>query len=267
MVTDIDFKKCGHVFNEDAVLYERARPGYPEEMIDALLAFSGVGPPASVLDIGTGTGKALAPFYSRGFCVTGIDPGDNLLTIARANYPKGEFELTKLEDWEPRERHFDLVVSGQAFHWVPVEVSYRKSAALLRPGGTLALFWNNMPPQRYVHPIFREFEPVYELYVTKHLARHDPITPERYESEVQNRRTEFDAYGFFEPCKLMRFSWERSLTTDEYFAVLNTYPNHITMETDTKRAVFAELREIISRHGGMVPQPYETVLYMAKRLP
>jgi SAM-dependent methyltransferase len=123
VVTDIDFKKCGHVFNEDAVLYEQARPGYPEEMIDALLAFSGVGPPASVLDIGTGTGKALAPFYSRGFCVTGIDPGDNLLTIARANYPKGEFELTKLEDWEPRERHFDLVVSGQAFHWVPVEVS------------------------------------------------------------------------------------------------------------------------------------------------
>lgn len=267
MANDIDFKKCGHVFNEDAVLYERARPGYPDEMVNALLAHSGLAPPATVLDIGTGTGKALFPFYSRGFLVAGIDPGDSLLPIARAKFPEGQFELTKFEDWDPKGRVFDLVISGQAFHWVPIDVSYRKSAAVLRPGGTLALFWNNMPPQRHVHPIFSESEAVYEHYVTRHLTRHEPITPERYESEVESGRTEFDATGFFEPCKMMRFSWERSLTTDEYFDVLNTYPNHITMEVDTKRAVFAELRDIISRHGGMVPQPYETVLYMAKRQP
>jgi len=37
---------------------------------------------------------------------------------------------------------YDLLVSAQAWHWVDPVVAMPKAAALLRPGGTLALFWN-----------------------------------------------------------------------------------------------------------------------------
>ena len=46
-------------FETSGERYERGRPDYPEEAIDRLLAE--LGQPASVLDIGAGTGKLTRP--------------------------------------------------------------------------------------------------------------------------------------------------------------------------------------------------------------
>ena len=40
------------------------------------------------------------------------------------------------------EASFDLVASATAWHWVDPTVAMPKAAAILRPAGTLALFWN-----------------------------------------------------------------------------------------------------------------------------
>jgi cyclopropane fatty-acyl-phospholipid synthase-like methyltransferase len=46
------------VFDEDADLYDRARPGYPAQLFDDLAELAGVGPGCRLLEIGPGTGKA-----------------------------------------------------------------------------------------------------------------------------------------------------------------------------------------------------------------
>ena len=50
--------------------------------------------------------------------------------------------VSAFEEWTPG-RTFDLVCSGQAWHWIDPEMGYRRAAELLRPGGRLAVFWNS----------------------------------------------------------------------------------------------------------------------------
>ncbi len=45
-------------FGSVAELYDRARPSYPEALVDDVIAFAGVMPPTRLLEVGAGTGKA-----------------------------------------------------------------------------------------------------------------------------------------------------------------------------------------------------------------
>ena len=45
-------------FNEMAQLYEKARPSYPEELIDDIIIKTNLGLKDRLLEIGAGTGKA-----------------------------------------------------------------------------------------------------------------------------------------------------------------------------------------------------------------
>ena len=55
------------IFDEVADLYERARPGYPGQLVDDVVTLSGIEPTGRILEIGAGTGKATTAFASRGF--------------------------------------------------------------------------------------------------------------------------------------------------------------------------------------------------------
>ena len=49
------------------------------------------------------------------------------------------FTSSRFEDVSLAPGVFDAVFSGSAFHWVDPSVGWAKAAALLRPGGTVAL--------------------------------------------------------------------------------------------------------------------------------
>ncbi len=48
-------------FDRVALLYERARPGYPEKLFDDVVSLSGIPPNGWILEIGCGTGQATVP--------------------------------------------------------------------------------------------------------------------------------------------------------------------------------------------------------------
>jgi hypothetical protein len=52
-------------FGSVASAYERYRPGYPDAVVDQVLASAG-GPVRTALEIGAGTGKATRVFAGRG---------------------------------------------------------------------------------------------------------------------------------------------------------------------------------------------------------
>jgi SAM-dependent methyltransferase len=54
-------------FDSAAGLYGRARPAYPDELIDDLVALAQLGRGARLLEIGCGTGIATRPLLERGF--------------------------------------------------------------------------------------------------------------------------------------------------------------------------------------------------------
>ena len=142
-------------FGSVAEDYDRARPTYPGELIDDLVA----GGTPSVLDIGCGTGKAAELFIARGCSVVGVEADSRMADVARR---KGiAVEVSDFERWDARDRRFDLVVSAQAWHWMDPDVAPAKAADTLWPGGRLALFWNigrHDPDVRAALTIARTYE-------------------------------------------------------------------------------------------------------------
>jgi SAM-dependent methyltransferase len=132
----------GNVFNEVAAAYDRNRPAYPDELIDHACGLACIDAGDRVLEIGCGTGQLTRSLLARGLCVTVLEPGDQLIAIARENL-NGTGDVTfvnaRLEDMSrPRER-YQAVFSASAIHWVDPELSWQRIADALVPGGTLAL--------------------------------------------------------------------------------------------------------------------------------
>ncbi len=135
-------RSYGTVFNRVAASYDRHRPPYPDELIDCACEVAGIARGDEVLEIGCGTGQLTRGLLARGLRVTALEPGDRLAAFARQNLAGGgdlRVLSARLEDARlPRER-FRAVFSASAIHWVDPDVSWRRAADVLTPGGTLAL--------------------------------------------------------------------------------------------------------------------------------
>ena len=129
-------------FGSDPERYDRARPRYPEAMVERIVDSS---PGHYVLDVGCGTGIAARQFRAAGCRVLGVEPDARMADLARRSGV--EVEVATFEAWDPAGREFDAIVAGQAWHWIDAVSGAAKAAEVLRPGGRLAAFWNaGQPP-------------------------------------------------------------------------------------------------------------------------
>ena len=132
----------GGVFDAVAEAYDTHRSGYPREIVSAAVELAGLGSNARVIEVGSGTGKLTEELVALGLRVDAVEPGSNMIEIARRRLNDSDlvrFHLSRFEDVSLPVERFDGVFSGSAFHWVDPSLGWAKAAALLRPGGTLAL--------------------------------------------------------------------------------------------------------------------------------
>jgi SAM-dependent methyltransferase len=131
----------GLVFDRVADDYDRVRPAYPASLIDAACSIAGLGRGSHVVEVGCGTGKLTGALVERGFLVEAVDPGPQLIAVARwrVRGSLARYHVARFEDVELPVGAFDAVFSATAFHWVDPAVGWSKAARLLRPGGVLAL--------------------------------------------------------------------------------------------------------------------------------
>jgi SAM-dependent methyltransferase len=130
-----------------ADLYARHRPTYPAAASDLILSRSALKLGAIVIDVGCGTGISSRLFAERGLQIIGIEPNDEMRAKAEAEpppaggptprYQSGRAEATGL----PAECA-DLVLCAQAFHWFEPPAALAEFHRILRPGGWVALMWN-----------------------------------------------------------------------------------------------------------------------------
>jgi len=138
----VEAGRSGGVFNDVAEEYDRHRPAYPDALIDQACEVGGLGPDASVLEIGCGTGQLTRSLLARGLRVTAVEPGERLIARARdqlASAGEVEFVNRRLEEASLPSAHYSVVFSASAIHWVDPDVSWRTIAEALVDGGTLVL--------------------------------------------------------------------------------------------------------------------------------
>jgi ubiquinone/menaquinone biosynthesis C-methylase UbiE len=129
------------LFDTVAQLYEASRLGYPSDIVEFAIATAAVGAGSDVLEVGCGTGQLTESLARHGFRLTAIDIGPSMIAAARRRLDGSviSFRVSSFEDFAAADASFDLIISGNAFHWVDPELRFRKPARLLRPGGWLAL--------------------------------------------------------------------------------------------------------------------------------
>jgi SAM-dependent methyltransferase len=138
-------------FGGETGRYDRARPGYPAELIGRIVAGR---PGRDVLDVGCGTGISSRLLAAAGCRVLGVDPDPRMAELARAGGTAAE--VARFEDWDPAGRTFDAVTAAQSWHWVDPAAGAAAAAAVLRPGGRLAVFWNAFEPPPELRRAFGE---------------------------------------------------------------------------------------------------------------
>ncbi|MER5599236.1 methyltransferase domain-containing protein [Streptomyces sp. NPDC002265] len=135
----------GRVFDEVPELYDRVRPGYPDELFADLVAVTGLDAASSVLEVGCGTGQATRSLAALGCPVTAVEPGAGMAALARRRidaFGNVEVETSTFEEWDDRGRRFDVLVAASSWHWVDPSVGWQRAYDVLRPGGWTALLGN-----------------------------------------------------------------------------------------------------------------------------
>lgn len=241
------------VFDAAVDRYDDARPEYPTELIDDLVALAGLEPGDRLLEIGCATGKATRPLLARGFRVTCVEPGAAL--AARARELGLDVHNARFEDFASDDR-YDLVFAATSWHWIDAEVKYAKAHTLLRPGGRLA-FWSAMHalPEGF-DPFFAEIQQVYDEIGESHPGEWPP-------QPTPDERAEIEASELFDDVEVRRYLWELRYTAEEYIELLDTFSGHIEMTDAQRERLYGEIRRRLGDRK--VRRHWEAVLHVARR--
>jgi SAM-dependent methyltransferase len=259
-----DRERLRAAFNQVAELYDRARPGYPPALFDALADLAAIGPGCRVLEIGPGTGQATVPLAERDCEIVAVELGADLATVARHNlarFPQVQVITAAFEDWPLPAEPFDVVLAATAFHWIDPVVRVSKAADALGPGGALATIATHHIAGGD-EAFFAETQACYE--------RWDPDTPPGgvplpTAAEVPADSDELDRSGRFGPVLLRRYEWERSYSTASYLEVLGTYSGHRALEPATRANLLDCIAALIETdYGGRIRKRYLTELRVAR---
>ena len=249
------------IFDEDARLYDRARPDYPSVVIADLVELTGLGPGSQVVEIGPGTGQATRALAATGAAVTAVELGPKLAAVLQENVSGCDVQVVTgaFEDWTPPEP-VDLITAFTAWHWVDRAVRADRVLAALRGGGHLATVTTAHVRGGTVD-FFRQAQDCY--------LRWDPATdpdePFLSPEEVPVGHDEIDTDPRFGPAVRRRRVRDIAYSAEDYLSVLRTYSGHRALSQERRDGLLGCLRRLITdEYGGTITTSYLYELRVAQ---
>ncbi|MCL9759893.1 class I SAM-dependent methyltransferase [Frankia sp. AiPa1] len=242
------------MFDALADAYAATRPGYPEQIlvdIERILGRSLFG--ADVVDVGAGTGIATRLLLRRGARVVPVEPGPDMLARLLDDTPglpavRGDGEALPL-----RTGVADLICYAQAWHWVDVPVAAAEAARVLRGGGALAVWWNDVDAQQ-------------ARWWQRQQDRLERMSP-GYQRGYRTRpyADELRWTGHFEEVVTLSGRWERRIGLADYLTWQRS-KSYVAAIGDRLEDYLAAERDSILRAfpDGVVVEPFRTLLVIAR---
>ena len=231
-----------------ADLYERARPGYPQEAIDWAAGKIGLGSASTVLDLGAGTGKLTRALIETGARVIAVEPGDTMRAALEHALPDVEARRGAAEEIPLPDQSVDCVAVGQAFHWFRHDEAMPELYRVLRPGGGLALLWNSRDQEA---PLQREISALISPFVPPDRSDRDRWPDALEESQL------------FTQIEEAHFKFVQELDADALCARIGSTSFVAAASIEARRELDARLRDVVARLGGLVAFPYVTDVYVS----
>ncbi|MFJ4279043.1 class I SAM-dependent methyltransferase [Streptomyces massasporeus] len=239
-------------FDKAAAGYAANRPSYPPALFDALeeLASRPLNG-ARVADIGAGTGLATAPLHARGAHVIAVEPGPGMAAQFRLRLPEVPLVLGDGNNLPLASGSVDVLTYAQAWHWTDQRTSVPEALRVLRPGGALALWWNDSDTTvAWTADQDARLRHLFDADDSKPdpMARFRGLPPE---------------LGFI----TRQVSWARSIPLDTHLANLSSYSDFLVLGEKATKAFLAAERDILTAlfPSGTVEERYVVSLAVARR--
>jgi SAM-dependent methyltransferase len=238
-------------FGSASDAYERGRPSYPDDAVQLLAAELGLTSSATVVDLAAGTGKLTRLLVPISAWVVAVEPVASMRAVLAELVPQATVVAAAAEALAFAGGSVDAVVVAQAFHWFRVDEALAEVARVLRPGGGMALLWNERD------------ESVPWGAELSSLVRWDqrPVPP----YEGIDWRAAVAATGDFSPMERARFAIEQQLDADILVdRVLST--SYVAAWPAPQQDRLAEgVRRLVAGFPERFVLPYRTTVYWCRR--
>jgi ubiquinone/menaquinone biosynthesis C-methylase UbiE len=229
-------------FEAGAAAYELARPGYPDEAVAFLVAALGLVAGTTVCDLAAGTGKFTRRLVELGASVTAIEPVEGMRTQLTKVLPgvtvlDGTAEQIPLPD-----ASVDVVTVAQAFHWFDAPAALEEISRVLKPGGGLAILWNE-----------RDEATAWVAEMSRLIRWHER-TVSRYQhtdwAEVVAASSHFD------PLQEEVVTWEQPLTRELLADRVRSISYIAVMPLPERERLANDVVSLVARRPEPFPLPY-----------
>lgn len=249
----MEFRK---IFDTIPDKFDQYRPRYSKELFDDLIAYAGIGPGKTVLELGPGTGQATDPVLLTGCDYHAIELGEHLYAKMKEKYGKyPNFHIVN-DDFITRDfgdARFDMIYSAATIQWIPEEIAFPKTFSLLKPGGVLAMMLTKGDYRENNEALYQKIQKVYdaywkpEIHYTQHFC---------YTNAVNWGYTAFER---------REYHGQRIMTAEDYVNYSGTHCDHMTIPRETAEKFFAGLYEAVRSEGDRIVFDDTYVLYLAKK--
>jgi SAM-dependent methyltransferase len=257
-------RELGRVFNEVPELYDRVRPGYPDELFADLVAITGMTGRSSVLEVGCGTGQATRALAAFGCPVTAIEPGEAMAALARrrlAAFDNVSVETASFEDWDDRGARFDVLVSASAWHWVDPSIGWRRAHGLLDPGGWMALLGNVVVRRPGEPEVYAETADLHERFSPGNPDWGHPPLEDEVRASNEGWGLVEDPGDLFGPTIVRWYPTVQWFTGDGFADLLRSTSIYRKLDGSVREPLLDAIAgRIRSRMGDRAPRRYLTVL-------
>jgi SAM-dependent methyltransferase len=274
--------RYGAVFDGIADEYDARRSGYPQEIVAAAVEIAGLSATSSVVEVGAGTGKLTEELIAHGLRVDAVDPGANMLEHARR---RRRLRSSSASTSPVRGRRTAggvlRRVSRRRRSTGSTHVGWTKAAALLRPGGTIALVQpisvRTGRDGRVLDEMYAAFVRVApEIAAERSQLRDETTIREGVERRRDNVSEAWawlahpgmaapEAGGLFGPARLTAVPRVIEQTADELWAVFETTAVYHRLSPAARTELRTSDVEIIDRHGGTLRSTQLVALVTAQR--
>lgn len=229
------------IFDTIPEQFDKYRVHYSAELFGHFISKTGITVNSTVLELGPGTGQNTEPVLDTGCSYIGIELGDNFARVLRQKYAHRKNFTLIHDDFITHDfgnMRFDAIYSAATIQWIPEDIAFSKTFALLKPGGVLAMMKLQGDYRTPNEALYQRIQQVYDLWFKPSQSYDRTFV---YKHALN--------YGF-EDFQRQDFHGQRLLTADDYVNYCGTHSDHLALKEPFKSKFFEGLRAAVVEFGG-----------------